>query len=288
MKVETPTVYVVEDDAETRESFCALFTSNHFQVAAFESGEKLLQQYDSSPLGCIVTDYRLPGIDGISLHHFLTENGCMHPLVLISGYLTVASAVNAVEQGVYRVLEKPYRDDELISVVEDAIRENRESRERKTFRVDVAHRIEQLDPRERLTLDMIVAGHGNRTIERKLGLSTRSVDRIRRSILDKMDYLSFVELSAAYGASLAAEQDTPKAVLEKDKESRWQSDPDSDALEQLQSSLLRIQAILLGDEEISEDFRPLLREAEAALAKGISRVTTRSRACGSGKLDDAR
>ena len=280
-------MYVVEDDAETRESFSALFTSRNLRVETYESGEKLLQQYDRSRLGCIVADYRLRGIDGISLHRLLTENGCTHPLVLISGYLTVASAVKAMEQGVYHVLEKPYRDDELITVVEDAIRENRESRERKKFRVDLAHRIEQLDPRERLTLDMIIAGHGNRTIERKLGLSTRSVDRIRRSILDKTDYLSFVELSAAYGAALASSQDATTATLETKKASHRQSDPDSDALEQLNSSLLRIQAILLGDEEISEDTRPLLREAELSLSRGLGCIRT-GKSCVSEELDDIR
>ena len=286
MNVEIPTVYVVEDDAETRESFSALFTSHRLQVEAFESGEKLLQHYDRSRLGCIVADYRLRGIDGLSLHRLLTENGCTLPLILISGYLTVASAVKAMEQGVYHVLEKPYRDDELTRVVEDAIRENRESRVRKNFRVDLAHRIEQLDPRERLTLDLIIAGHGNRTIERKLGLSTRSVDRIRRSILDKTNYLSFVELSAAYGAALATEQDATTTTSKNDKGPHWQPDPDSDALEQLNASLLRIQAILLGDEEISEDLRPLLRQAEASLSKGIGRVRAGCRRLPD-KLNDA-
>lgn len=206
MNDEIATVYIVEDDAETRESFVALFTSPGMNAEPFESGEEFLQHYDRTRLACIVADYRLQGVDGISLHRLLSENGCTYPLILISGYLTVRSAVKAIEQGIFHVLEKPYRADELISTVQEAICECRRTRERKKFRIDFAHRIEQLNARERLTLEMIVAGHGNRTIERRLGLSTRSVDRIRHSILNKTECLSFVELSVAYGASLAGGQ----------------------------------------------------------------------------------
>lgn len=283
MNVDTPTVYVVEDDAQTRESFVALFTSHGLHVTSFESGEKLLQHWNPRQLGCIVADYRLRGIDGISLHRLLSDNGCTLPLVLISGYLTVQSAVKAIEQGIYHVLEKPYRDDELISTVEAAIQKSCDSRTQNRFRLDLAHRLELLDARERLTLEMIVMGHGNRTIERRLGLSTRSVDRIRRSILDKTEYLSFVELSAAYGAVQAVEQQVAEtfspaghAVLENPR-------PDTETVDHLNASLLRIQAVLLNQDVIGEESRPLLREAEVALSKAIGcmhcrRPSTSSRA----------
>lgn len=269
MNVDTPTVYVVEDDTETRESFMALFTSHGLRATSFESGEEFLQHWDPRQLGCIVADYRLRGIDGICLHRLLCENGCKLPLILISGFLTVPSAVKAIEQGIYHVLEKPYRDDELFSTVEAAIQECCDSRTRNEVRLDLAHRLELLDARERLTLEMIVMGHGNRTIERRLGLSTRSVDRIRRSILDKTEYLSFVELSAAYGAIQAVEQqvsETPSpagnVVLENPRH-------DTETVDHLNASLLRIQAVLLNRDVIGEESRPLLREAELALSKAI-------------------
>ena len=269
MNGEKPTVYVVEDDPETRESFVALCSSHGLEVEAFESGEKFLQDYDRTRLGCIVADYKLRGIDGVSLHRLLSESGCALPLILISGYLTVPSVVKAIEQGIYHVLEKPYRDDELINTIEKAIRKSQEADEQKRLRVDLAHRLDQLDARERLTLEMIVAGHGNRTIERKLGLSTRTVDRIRRSILDKTEYLSFVELSAAYGAVRAASQEVPRAVSHDRGTVPNKFPPDDNSIDYLNAGLLRIQSVLLSESEIAEEMRPLLREAEAALSKAL-------------------
>jgi DNA-binding CsgD family transcriptional regulator len=89
----------------------------------------------------------------------------------------------------------------LAEAVRKAIQFDHETRRQKVYRVDFAHRLESLDARERLTLEFIVAGHPNKAVERRLNLSTRTVDRIRSSILEKMRFLSFVELAAAYGAA---------------------------------------------------------------------------------------
>ena len=269
MSHENPTVFVVEDDAEMRESFVALFTSQGMAVEAFSSGEQFLEHYDSSRPGCIVADFRLQGINGIGLHRLLDEIGSTLPVILISGYLTVRSAVDAVRQGIYRVLEKPYREDELLSAVREAIAENRNSRTKKTYRMDFAHRLQSLDARERLTLDMIVAGHGNRAIECKLGLSTRTVDRIRSSILEKTGFLSFVELSAAYGAVQATGEKLAPVPATGAINTPDEHDPDEGTVECLCAGLLRVQAVLLSDGEIGEDSRPLLRDAESALSKAL-------------------
>jgi len=201
MDVESPLIYVIEDDDATRESFAALFFSQGFQVELFPTGESFLHHFQPARRGCIVTDLRLGALDGIDIHHLLKEAGYAIPVILISGYLNVRTAISAMEQGIFRVIEKPYLEDELVRAVRDALREDQNTRREKAYQVDFSHRLESLDARERLTLDLIVAGHGNRAIERRLGLSTRSVDRIRHSILEKTNYMSFVELSAAFGAA---------------------------------------------------------------------------------------
>jgi FixJ family two-component response regulator len=126
-------------------------------------------------------------------------------VILISAYLTVRTAAGALGQGVFRVLEKPCRNDELTNAIRDAIDHDRARRKQKLYRLDLKHRLESLDGRERLTLDLILAGHPNKAIERRLGLSRRTIERVRSSILAKTNFLSFVELSAAYGEARAAE-----------------------------------------------------------------------------------
>lgn len=272
MNVENSTVYVVEDDQETRESFAALFKSEGLAVETFSSGEEFVRYFDSAKAGCLVTDFRLQGINGIALHRMLSEAGCTLPVILISGYLDVRATIEAFRQGVFRVIEKPYHENELISAVQEAIQLDCKAREKKTHRLDLAHRLQTLDARERLTLEMIVAGHGNRTIESRLGLSTRTVDRIRSSILEKTSFLSFMELSAAYGAVQAAGHkivSIPKAGV---GDTSDEGDSDERATECLCAGLLRIQAVLLSEGEISEDSRPLLRDAEVAIAKALGEI----------------
>lgn len=271
MSVTNPTVFVVEDDPEMRESFAALFTSQGLAVETFSSGEEFLTHCDSSRPGCMVADFRLQGINGIDLHRLLTEAGCTLPVILISGYLNVRSAVKAVQQGMFRVLEKPYQEDELLSAVREAIEENRRSRDNKTYRMDFAHRLQALDSRERLTLEMIVAGHGNRAIEHKLGLSTRTIDRIRSSILEKTGCMSFVELSAAYGAAQAAGRTTMPSHAAGACDACADRGAGEESLECLCAGLLRVQAVLLNEGDIGEDCRPLLRDAESALSKALGR-----------------
>jgi two-component system, LuxR family, response regulator FixJ len=203
--VENPTVFVVEDGPATRDSFAALISSMDLAVETFASGEEFLQGVDAARSGCAVVDFRLGGMDGIELHRRLLEAGCKLPVILISAYLTVRAATGALEQGVFRVLEKPYRSDELAGAIQDAIDHDRALREQMLYRLDLAHRLGSLDGRERQTLDLILAGHPNKAIERRLGLSRRTVERVRSSILAKTNFLSFVELSVAYGEARAAE-----------------------------------------------------------------------------------
>jgi two-component system, LuxR family, response regulator FixJ len=272
MNIEKPTVFVVEDEPETRDSFAALFTSQGQAFEVFPSAEELLQRVSPAHPGCVVTDYRLQGISGIELHRRLVEAKCKLPVILISGYLNVRTATNALRQGIYRVLEKPYQDDELVCAVQDAIKHEHKSLKQKVYRLDFAHRLHSLDARERLTLEMIVAGHGNRAIESRLGLSTRTVDRIRHSILEKMNFQTFLELSAAFGAAQGDGGSILTMPTTGACDMSGVGDSNEGAVECLCAGLLRVQSVLLADDEISEDFRPILRDAEVALSKALGKI----------------
>jgi two-component system, LuxR family, response regulator FixJ len=121
--------------------------------------------------------------------------------VLISAYLNVRKTALAMKQGVFRVLEKPFSDDELMGTVREAIELDQATREQNDRIQEFNQNYHLLDARERMALELILAGHGNKAVEHKLALSTRTVDRIRSSILAKMRYLTFVELATAYGAA---------------------------------------------------------------------------------------
>mgnify|MGYP000871457611 CR=1 FL=1 len=196
-------VFVVDDDAVARESFVALVSSLGFPARAFASGEEFLQSVPASQSSCAIVDFRLPGMDGAELHRHLLQAGHRLPVILISAYLDVRATARAMEQGVFRVLEKPCRDGELTQAVHEALKHDEKIREQKFYRLDFAHRMASLNERERLALELICAGNATKIIERKLGLSTRTVDRIRSAILGKMGFSSFVELSTAYGACKA-------------------------------------------------------------------------------------
>lgn len=203
--LDNPTVFVVEDEPETRNSFAALVSSMNLAVEVFASGEEFLQCVDGGRPGCTIVDLRLGEMDGLELHHRLVEAGYGLPVILISAYLTVQIVARALEQGVFRVLEKPYPNDELVRAVQDAIERDGELREQKLSELSAERRLEVLDKRERRTLDLIFAGHPNKSIVRLLKLSRRTIDRVRSSILAKTGFLSFMELAAIYGKAGAGE-----------------------------------------------------------------------------------
>ena len=210
--LETATVFVVDDEPETRDSFAALASSLALKVETYASGEEFLDNLDVRSAGCAVVDFRLPGLDGIQLHRRLVEAGCRLPVILISGYMTVRSAAEGLEQGIFRVLEKPYRDDELARAICEAIQRDDLLRRQRTYRLDLKHGLESLDERERQTLELILAGHPNKVIERRLRLSRRTVERTRSSILAKTKLQSFIELSAACGEMKAVDPDSPSPI----------------------------------------------------------------------------
>lgn len=201
MHETTQRVWIVEDDPETRSSFAALVKSLGLIPESFGSAAEILPRLVEDLRGCAIVDFRLPDTDGLELFREMQHRGCDLPVILISAFLDVRRAADAMGAGVFRVLEKPYRDSELSEAIHEAIEHDRVAHSKRTLRIDFAHRLETLDGRERAALDLIISGCPNKTVERKLAVSTRTVDRIRASILEKMKYLSFVELAVAYGSA---------------------------------------------------------------------------------------
>lgn len=191
------TVFLVENDTQTRESLVAAVTSLGLTCEEYGSAEKFLELADPTRLGCAVVDLRLQGMDGLSLYHRVAETRNHPPFILMSAYWTAHSAIQAMKAGVFLLLEKPFNADEMTAGIQRAIDSDRQSREvgRKTSEAQA--RLAKLSERERSVLDLILTGSANKNIEHQIGLSRRTVERIRAAILEKTSTLTFVELAAA-------------------------------------------------------------------------------------------
>ncbi len=297
MTVSDPTVFLVEDNPQARSSLAALVSSLGLMVETFDSTEEFLSAIGISRPGCVVVDSWLPDVDGIQLHRRLRDLGSALPVILIGSYLNVRVAAAATEQGAFRVVEYPCRDDELSQVLREAIAHNRKIRNRQMYRQDFAHRLASLDVRERLALKLIVSGRTSKAIQRRLGVATRTMDRIRAAILDKMNVQSFMELSAEYGAFMGSDLENASAgaavagpprpiglfsadgdVMPGTRSPADHStgqllacDSHGGAVQYLTAGLLRVQAIL-GRGELDGESVQLLRDAEATLSLALEEI----------------
>ncbi len=193
------TICIVEDDLATGRSLVALTSSLGCPSQLFGSAEEFLQRGDLGRTGCVVVDLRLPGINGLELQRKLQDLAADLPVILMSAYADVSIAVQAMRQGVLTVLEKPCDAEVLAQCVHEALDLHRRHRLRNERRKQLKLRFDGLHPRERETLELIVAGEANKTIARRLGVSRRTVDRIRAAVLEKIGVGSAFEAACMLG-----------------------------------------------------------------------------------------
>lgn len=189
-----PTVFIVDDDPAARNSLAALVRSRQWQAETFASAEAFLAVVHPERPGCIITDLRMDGMDGLQFQERLVELGCLLPVIVVSGHADVASAVRLMENRAVTLLEKPYQQQTLVQAIERALTRNVESRQRRARLEDVETRMSTLTADELAALDLIMAGRANKAIATSMDTSMRTVDRRRRSILDKMQVDSIAEL----------------------------------------------------------------------------------------------
>jgi two-component system, LuxR family, response regulator FixJ len=193
------TICIVEDDLAAGRSMLALASSLGYPAALFCSAEAFFEQCNLEQAGCVVSDLRLPGLSGLELQQQLRTRASEVPVILISAYADVQFAVQAMRQGAMTVLEKPCDADLLANSLREAIQLHRLNCERRELRGQLKFRFDGLHPRERETLELIAAGEANKTIARRLGVSRRTVDRIRATVLEKMGVESAFEAARMLG-----------------------------------------------------------------------------------------
>jgi two-component system, LuxR family, response regulator FixJ len=187
-------VYVIDDDAAMRDSLNFLLDAADFDVTLFDNAMKFLDVLPGLAIGCVVSDVRMPGIDGIELLKRMKALNSKFPIVIITGHGDVPLAVEAMKLGAVDFLEKPFEDDRLIAMIDAAIRGNEPAVKGEAVTRDLAARIASLSPRERQVMDGLIAGLSNKLIARDYDISPRTIEVYRANVMTKMQANSLSEL----------------------------------------------------------------------------------------------
>lgn len=179
-------VHVIDDDSDVRQSLAFLLSTAGFAVRVHESAVAFLTVLTDAEDGCIVTDVRMPGVDGIELQRRLKAADSTMPVIVITGHGDVSLAVEAMKAGAVDFIEKPFDDEVLIGAVKTALDRRSSDRERGVAAEGVRTRIKSLSERERQVLDGLVAGKSNKIIAYDLGISARTVEIYRANVMTKM------------------------------------------------------------------------------------------------------
>jgi two-component system response regulator FixJ len=187
-------VYVIDDDPAMRDSLNFLLGSAGFTVTLFDSAISFLDALSTLDFGCVVSDIRMPGIDGIDLLKRLKEGGKTLPVVIMTGHGDVPLAVEAMKLGAIDFLEKPFQDDHLIEMILASLRQEEDCAKNEAVTVDLISRITSLSPRERQVLDGLIAGLSNKLIAREYDISPRTIEVYRANVMTMMQAGSLSEL----------------------------------------------------------------------------------------------
>lgn len=194
MSDATPVVYIVDDDAAVRSSLALLLKSVSLTAATFDSANAFLQGVAVEAGGCLVLDIRMPGMSGIELQQQLKQRGYTLPIIFITGHGDVSMAVNAMREGAIDFIEKPFRDQELLDRIYQALEKDRERRRAADETVHLRERFTGLTPREHEVMLRIARGQANKVIAIELGLSERTVEIHRARVMHKTGARSLAEL----------------------------------------------------------------------------------------------
>ncbi|MEX0852378.1 MAG: response regulator FixJ [Bauldia sp.] len=187
-------IHVVEDDQAVRESLAFLLAAAGFAARTYETAEAFLAALPEIEGGCVITDVRMPGTDGMELLQRLSRLAPHLPVIVITGHGDIQLAVQAMKLGAVDFLEKPFDDESILAAVRSASRRQQEAGAEASRRTEAKDLLASLSSRERQVLDGLVAGLPNKTIAHDLGISPRTVEVYRANVMKKMQANSLSDL----------------------------------------------------------------------------------------------
>ncbi len=187
-------VHIVDDEEPVRNSLAFLLASSGFAVRTHESASAFLETAPTVRNGCLITDLRMPDMDGVELLRRLRAADALLPAIVITGHGDVQMAVEAMKNGALDFIEKPFADDVLIESIRRAVDQAETQIKTEAVHEAIRERVESLSDRERQVLRGVVAGQPNKTIALELGISPRTVEVYRAGLMGKMQAKSLPEL----------------------------------------------------------------------------------------------
>ena len=188
------TVFIVDDDPAIRIGMQALMESVNIAHEIFASADEFLQREEDHRAGCLVLDIRMPGLGGLELQEELISRGNTLPIIFITGHGDVPMAVDAMQKGAVDFIQKPFRDQELLDRIREALLTDKERREELEQHAEVEKRLKKLTNREHEVFDLVVTGKPNKVIAYELDVSQRTVEIHRARVMEKMEARSLADL----------------------------------------------------------------------------------------------
>jgi two-component system response regulator FixJ len=187
-------VHLIDDDEDIRRALAFLLGTAGLAVRVHESALKFLENLETIQPGCIVSDVRMPGMDGLELQHRLKAMGVEMPIIIMTGHADVPLAVQAMKAGAVDFIEKPFDDEILLSAIRIALNVYDKNGQASLEIAQIQTRLDTLSAREKEVLEGLLAGHANKTIAYDLELSPRTVEVHRANVMSKMKARSLSEL----------------------------------------------------------------------------------------------
>jgi two-component system response regulator FixJ len=193
-KPRGPTIYIVDDDDSMRHAIALLLKSVDYNSITFSKPSEFLARFDANVHGCLVLDIRMPEMSGLEIQQQLNRSGAILPVIFITGHGDIPMAVQAMKDGAFDFLTKPFRDQELLDRINNALQQDAENREAVERHADLRARVSSLTPREQEVFHLIVDGKANKVVAIDLGLSERTVEIHRSNVMEKMGARSVAHL----------------------------------------------------------------------------------------------